>query len=291
MTPAEKAGIKLDLGENKIESLIKLASKPRHWYIGNNIQACLSELNEVGIIIAIITAIGLIVTIIIHTLQLRGQKNQLFIANFAEMTSHIGDEVTKEYRRWLFYDEDKKVLFEKFRKEYGLDYAKKSNEEKSQYAEIEKAIWHLASRYDRLGVILSQDQKIREKVLDYHGQVISRLWIMLEPIINTRENIEKDGAYKYFRKIGSEAIGNKYSSQKNESSKRRDRYLIIIVVVAGAYVTIFYDIFKEIITPTSTEQSILVGKMLAGVIAIGIGLIAVCALAWKKIWPFLNPES
>ena len=27
-TPAEQAGIKLDLGQNKIENLIKLASKP-----------------------------------------------------------------------------------------------------------------------------------------------------------------------------------------------------------------------------------------------------------------------
>ncbi|MGI0021710.1 MAG: hypothetical protein ACRD9Q_02505 [Nitrososphaeraceae archaeon] len=29
-TPAEQAGIKLDLGKNKIESLIKLASKRRY---------------------------------------------------------------------------------------------------------------------------------------------------------------------------------------------------------------------------------------------------------------------
>jgi len=29
-TPAEQAGIKLDLGENKIENLIKLASKNTH---------------------------------------------------------------------------------------------------------------------------------------------------------------------------------------------------------------------------------------------------------------------
>ena len=29
-TPAEQAGIKLDLGQNKIENLIKLASKKKH---------------------------------------------------------------------------------------------------------------------------------------------------------------------------------------------------------------------------------------------------------------------
>ncbi|WP_268541345.1 hypothetical protein [Candidatus Nitrosotenuis cloacae] len=233
-----------------------------------------SELGLASVITAVLTAIGLIIAIIINTVQLRGQKNQLFISNFSEITDHVGDDVTKEYRRWLFYDEEKKTLFEKFKKEYGLEYVKKSNEEKSQYKEIEKAVWHLASRYDRFGFILDQDKEMRKKISDYHGQVISKLWLALEPLIDMREDIERDGAYKYFRKIGRKAISANYSSKESGIIDKKHLRLTAIAIVAGAFITIFYNLFDIWLTPIlqAPEQATLKTSV-SGVLAIIAGLI------------------
>lgn len=235
----------------------------------------MSDPNELGIaviITTVLTTIGLIITIIINSVQLRGQKNQLFIANFGEMTSHIGDEETKKFRSWLFYDEQKRTLFEQFKKEYTLDYNKQSHDEK--ITEIEKAVWHLASRYDRLGVLLDQDKKIRKRVLDYHGQVISKLWLTLEPIIDMRESIEKDGAYRYFRKIGREAVGERYSSEKSSIMGKKTIQLTAIAVVVGAFITIFYNLFNYWLTEVLDKPEQEGVKItLSGVFAIVAGLI------------------
>lgn len=64
---------------------------------------------------------------------------------------------------------------------------------------------------------------------------------------------------------------------------RKDLYLVIMGLVASAYITIFYDIFKHIfknysqhVTPV-LDNAILIDT-LAGVLSIAIGIIVVFAL-------------
>lgn len=64
-------------------------------------------------------------------------------------------------------------------------------------------------------------------------------------------------------------------------------YLIIIGLVAGAYIMIFYDILKDMIKLEPLEivfnADVIGVKVIAGVIAVGIGLVSTYFLAWKKI--------
>ena len=78
----------------------------------------------------------------------------------------------------------------------------------------------------------------------------------------------------------------------------KEYYLIIIGLVASAYITIFYDIFKHIfenysqhVTPI-LDSTILIDVM-AGVLAMGIGIGVVFALRRKKNKQTSNsnPES
>jgi len=57
--------------------------------------------------------------------------------------------------------------------------------------------------------------------------------------------------------------------------------------VAGAYIMIFYDILKDMIKLEPLEivfnADVIGVKVIAGVIAVGIGLVSTYFLAWKKI--------
>src|SRR5713226_3478465 len=99
----------------------------------------------------VVVTIGLVIfTYIVN-------RKQLFIQNFSEITSHVGDELTKLYRKWLHYDNNEmNKLFKEFKSFYDEKYETKSSNEKEKYKVIEKGIWHLASRYDRVGVLLQQ---------------------------------------------------------------------------------------------------------------------------------------
>lgn len=169
---------------------------------------CLITMTSVWI--AIITAIVLIVSLTIN-------RKQLFVQNFSEATSHIGDELTKLYRKWILYDKSMEQIFNDFKSMYNEKYDTLSDDNRQKYKLIEKAIWHLASRYDRLGVLLEQDGQLKYRFLEYHCQVISKLWTKLESIIDKRKEITGEDAYKYFRKIGKDAV--RY--QEGKSSKMK----------------------------------------------------------------------
>ena len=148
---------------------------------------------------SIATAVALI--FIIWTFK--NNRKQLFISNFSEITSHIGDDDTKKYRGWFKYDNEKKRLLAEFIEKYDKDYYNKPIEERKKFVEIEKACRHLASRYDRVGVLLDNDERIREKFYDYHKEAILQAWDALKPLLNKR------GGYKYFQKMGEE-VEKKY---------------------------------------------------------------------------------
>lgn len=80
-----------------------------------------------------------------------------------------------------------------------------------RFEEIEKACWHIAARYDRAGVLLSQDKKIRKQFLDYHAEATFQAWSALKPLILKREKIfakkyqnSDYKNYKYFQELGKE---------------------------------------------------------------------------------------
>lgn len=148
-------------------------------------------LDCVNTYVPITTAIGSLVTVIVLIFIIRtfrNDKKQLFISNFSEITNHIGDEITKEYRRWITYDKDKMKLLADFINAYGEDYYDKPAWERLKYDEIEKACWHLISRYDRVGVILAQDKNLKKQFLDYHREPIISIWKSLS---NLSKNVIK----------------------------------------------------------------------------------------------------
>lgn len=164
--------------------------------------------------VSVFTMIGSIATAVALFYIIRAfqnERNQLFISNFSEITEHIGDEETKEYRGWFAYNEEKKKLLNNFIDSFDENYYNKSEKEREEFKDIEKACWHISARYDRVGVILSNDEKIRKKFLDYHGEAIFQAWNALKPLILKREAIfakkyqnSEYKNYKYFQELGNE---------------------------------------------------------------------------------------
>lgn len=151
------------------------------------------------------TAIGSIATAITLYFIIRAfgnERKQLFIANFSEITDHIGDETTKEYRRWLTYDKEKMKLLSDFINAYDKDYYEKPAWERLKYDEIEKACWHIASRYDRVGVILDQDKKLKKEFLKYHREPIILAYKALKDLLGKRDKIFQTISYEYFQNLG-----------------------------------------------------------------------------------------
>ena len=123
----------------------------------------------------------------------------------------------KKYRGWFSYDKEKKKSLEEFIEKFDNSYYDKSACERLKYDEIEKACWHLASRYDRVGVLLSIDKKVREKFYDYHKEAIIRAWYALKPLLAKRDKIKGEKSYKYFQEIG------KYLEERSVKNKPKIR--------------------------------------------------------------------
>ena len=63
--------------------------------------------------------------------------------------------------------------------------------------------------------------------------------------------------------------------------ERKDIRLILFGLVPAAYITIFYDIFKELFNDPIDLSAIMI-KGIAGILAIAVGLGALAFLTFKK---------
>jgi hypothetical protein len=71
---------------------------------------------------------------------------------------------------------------------------------------IEKAARYVAVAYDKLGFIIKHDEDLQRRVLEWHGDEITEMWLMLQPIIKNKWRLRHPRYAIEFERLGQKAI-------------------------------------------------------------------------------------
>lgn len=180
--------------------------------------------------IAIPSITGL-VTAVILIITLKTHNNQLFVSNFRTITEYIGDDLTKECRGILYthkseldeltnkYFTIKDIRLDTFSVLSNVENFYKESNHEMKLRRLLDIVKYIASIYNRVGLLIDQDQKLKREILKYHGLVIGKMWIISESVI-TQHSDWKNG-YRYFKKASDEAYtGYHWIALDNFKSKR-----------------------------------------------------------------------
>ncbi|MEO9309773.1 MAG: hypothetical protein ABI337_05700 [Nitrososphaera sp.] len=71
---------------------------------------------------------------------------------------------------------------------------------------IEKAARYVAVAYDKLGFIIKHDEDLQRRVLEWHGDDIAEMWLMLQPIIKNKWRLRHPRYAIEFERLGQKAV-------------------------------------------------------------------------------------
>ncbi len=160
-----------------------------------------------------------LVTVIILWRTLKTHDNQLFVSNFTAITNDIGSDLTKECRALLYHSKD---LIDKLEANPEINTKKLSRynikdnvmlarklayDDDVKLRALLEVIKYIASTYNRVGMLIEKDSKLKKEIMDYHGFVIGKMWIITETVVKQQNNWER--GYKYFKKAYDDAY-NQY---------------------------------------------------------------------------------
>lgn len=150
------------------------------------------------------------------------QRKQLLVSNFEVITNYIGSEKTRYARRILMKHYDSEISKEFFKK-----FSKETSQEFDEYNEWVK---YIGSIYNRVGFLLQQDKKLRNKIIDYHGFTIGIMWIMFKPFMEMWQEEDKIKEYSEFKEIGDLCFCEwkddvkKFLAKKSEQNSQKDKF-------------------------------------------------------------------
>ncbi|MFM7797120.1 MAG: hypothetical protein ACKO7N_10190 [Candidatus Nitrosotenuis sp.] len=70
----------------------------------------------------------------------------------------------------------------------------------------EKIARYVAVAYDKLGFILKHDEDLEKRVLEWHGEDIEEMWIMLSPLVKNKWRQRNPKYAMEFERLGKKAI-------------------------------------------------------------------------------------
>lgn len=156
------------------------------------------------LIFEIITAIGSVATAVMVGIlwksfnnqkqQTKHLGNQVLVSNFSTLTNYTGNEKTRMARRVLYNNYKSKFV------DSVLEHYPKLTDDEDLMNEWAK---YVGAIYNRVGFLLQQDKKLKDKIIEYHGFTIGLIWKIFEPF--NRIWIEKDNSkpYNEFSCLGS----------------------------------------------------------------------------------------
>lgn len=180
-------------------------------------------------LIDVVTIGVLFATAIILYWTYKSHNNQLFTSNFSVMTSYIGSDVTKKCRGVLYQHKELIDKLEqnpesKTRKLTTFDINENIqiiNEpmtgEETRLRAMLEVIKYIASTYNRVGMLTKKNKDLKKEIIDYHGFVIGKMWIITENVVKQQTNWEL--GYKYFKKSYDDVCKNADLSKKLEAFK------------------------------------------------------------------------
>lgn len=77
----------------------------------------------------------------------------------------------------------------------------------------EKAARYVAVAYDKLGFIIKHDEDLQRRVLEWHGDDIAEMWLMLQPIVKNKWRLRHPRYAIEFERLGQKAVAYEESSK------------------------------------------------------------------------------
>ncbi|MEM4378917.1 MAG: hypothetical protein QXX85_08055 [Candidatus Nitrosotenuis sp.] len=81
---------------------------------------------------------------------------------------------------------------------------------------IEKAARYVAVAYDKLGFIIKHDEDLQRRVLEWHGDDIAEMWLMLQPIVKNKWRLKHPRYAIEFERLGQKAVAYEESSKHHK---------------------------------------------------------------------------
>ncbi|MEM3065643.1 MAG: hypothetical protein QW177_09810 [Candidatus Nitrosotenuis sp.] len=75
----------------------------------------------------------------------------------------------------------------------------------------EKAARYVTVAYDKLGFIIKHDEDLQRKVLEWHGDDITEMWLLLQPIVKNKWRQRQPRYAIEFERLGQKAVAHEES--------------------------------------------------------------------------------
>lgn len=149
-----------------------------------------------------------IATVIILWRTLSTNNKQLFVSNFTAIINDISSDTSRECRAILYHYKDlidkleanPKINLMKltaYNIKENIALVRNSPDLNIRLRALLEVIKYIAATYDRVGLLIGKDSKLQKQLMDHHGFVIGKMWIISENVIKQQTNWER--GYKYFK--------------------------------------------------------------------------------------------
>ena len=173
-------------------------------------------------VITLIIAVVLASIAIVKAYQLLKQHNEsILLQTFETITEYIDNQEVLDNRKIVYSaHENWEVLIKEF-PSCTNDTIENINHKENIYKQINHAAWKTAVAYDRVGFLLEQNKHLEEKIIEFHGITILKIYIIIKGLMIKWTDTRGRSTHPYFVRI-SEKIWN-----NNEYRKKAIMNLII----------------------------------------------------------------
>lgn len=116
------------------------------------------------------------------------------VTTLSRIIDIVRNDTVREYRELLRESEALKQLNEGDKSLHLLD------------DKTEKAARYVAVAYDKLGFIIKHDEDLQRRVLEWHGDDIAEMWLMLQPIVKNKWRLRHPRYAIEFERLGQKAV-------------------------------------------------------------------------------------
>lgn len=123
------------------------------------------------------------------------------MSDFDLVANMVGSENIVKWRNEIYMQNPRILeLIKEFEKHDGVNELFKEDHSLKEFHEL---VWYIYTVYNRIGFVLSEDSKFRDKYIKFHGPTLGKLFLVLHGLISVWE--KKYGAlnYPYLQEIAN----------------------------------------------------------------------------------------
>lgn len=146
-----------------------------------------------SLVALLISLIAASVSIIKFRKESKVQVQADLVTTLTKIIDIIRNDTVREYREIL-------------RKNETLSKPSSENTTPTLDDSTEKIARYVAVAYDKLGFILKHDEDLERRVLEWHGEDIEEMWIMLSPLVKNKWRQRHPRYAIEFERLGRKAM-------------------------------------------------------------------------------------